>query len=79
MVKDVWKHFKLIKCNLRRVTSSHANQNKFLCIRLTKILTIFAAWLSIIILISGDIHENPGPDSVASLAEEESDLSSCST
>ena len=75
--------FELItcKCNLRRVTSLHANQNKFLCIRLTKILTtcIFAAWISIIILLSGDIHENPGPDSVTSLAEEESDLSSCST
>ena len=73
--------FKLIKRNLRRVTSLHANQNMFLCIRLTKILTtcIFAAWLSIIILLSGDIHENPGPDSVTSLADEESDLSSCST
>ena len=53
----------------------------FLCIRLTKILTtcIFAAWLSMIILLSGDIHENPGPDSVTSLVDEESDLSSCST
>ena len=30
-------------------------------------------------LLSGDIQENPGPESVSSLADEERDLSSCST
>ena len=39
----------------------------------------FFTWHLILILLSGDIQENPGPDSVSSLADEEGDLSSCST
>ena len=39
----------------------------------------FCYVLLILILLSGDIQENPGPDSVSSLADEESDLSPCST
>ena len=73
--------FKLIKRPLCRVTSLHIEKNKLFCCKLFKTLAacIFVTWLLILILLSGDIQENPGPDSVSSLADEESDLSSCST
>ena len=52
-----------------------------LCCKLFKTLAacIFVTWLLIQILLSGDIQENPGPYSGSSLADEESDFSSCST
>ena len=51
------------------------------CCQLFKTLVtcIFVTGLLILILLSGDIQENPGPDSVSSLADEESDILSCST
>ena len=81
MVKDVWKHLSLLNATYVALLRYMLIKISFSVFGLTKIVTtcIFAAWLSIIILLSGDIHENPGPDSVTSLAEEESDLSSCST
>ena len=73
--------FKLIKRPLCRVTSLHTEKNMLFCCKLFKTLAacIFVTWLLILILLSGDIQESPGPDSVSSLADRESDLSSCST
>ena len=43
------------------------------------VVGIVVTWIFVFILLSGDIHENPGADCVSSLADEHSDTSSCST
>ena len=62
--------YRNIKCPYRRISPRQNDNSIFsvLCISLL-ITSVALSWTVDLILLSGDVHPNPGPDSVTSLAD----------
>ena len=66
-------------CQARKISPtkhSIAHSRWFSLVVFTGIAATFELWLSIIILLSGDVHPNPGPDSISSISSTCSNKSS---
>ena len=62
--------YRYIKCPYRRMSPRQNDNSIFsvLCVSLL-ITSLVLSWTVDLILLSGDVHPNPGPDSVTSLAD----------
>ena len=59
-----------IKHPYRRMQAQHNTNLRFTIACLSLLLvSVFLSWVIDLILLSGDVHPNPGPDSVSSLAD----------
>ncbi|MEW8547607.1 MAG: reverse transcriptase family protein, partial [Candidatus Thiodiazotropha sp.] len=60
--------FKQIRTPYKKYHSNNTNQNfEFFCLSLLKFaVVLFLLWVACLILLCGDVHTNPGPDSVRS-------------